>query len=93
MAWGKGIVVGDAIYDAMDELYTGYQWTEWISAKASKKKHGAFTGAYGWMGVAGTYTGVYFGDNYGYLAAGPPPPAEVAGHGPTAGKLQSKLRK
>jgi hypothetical protein len=26
-AWGKGIVVGDAIYDASEDAYTGVQWT------------------------------------------------------------------
>jgi hypothetical protein len=26
-AWGKGIVVGDAVYDASEDAYTGVQWT------------------------------------------------------------------
>jgi hypothetical protein len=92
-AHGKGAVVGDAIYDASAFAYTGLQWTLWISAKVSKKKHGFFSGPYGWIGVAGSYTGFYFGDNYGYLAAGPPEKGEVAGHATTAGKLREKLRK
>ncbi len=92
-AHGKGIVVGDAIYDAEDDAYTGFQWTLWLSGKVGKKKHGVFTGPYGWMGVAGSFTGTYFGDNYGYLAAGPPEKGEVAGHGTNAGHLPKKLRK
>jgi hypothetical protein len=92
-AYGKGIVVGDGIFDAEYDAYIGDQWTLWLSGKASKMKHGVFTGPYAWMGVAGTYTGVYFGDNYGYLVAGPPDKDEVAGHGTTAGDLPNKLRK
>ncbi len=92
-AHGKGVVLGDAVYDAEADAYTGEQWTVWQSAKVSKKKHGFFSGPYGWVGVAGSYTGTYFGDNYGYLGAGYPEKGEVAGHGSTAGKPREKLRK
>jgi hypothetical protein len=87
-AHGKGAVLGDGIYDAFSNAFTGTQWTMWQSAKVSKKnkKTGAFTGPYGWVGVAGSYTGFYFGDNYGYLSAGFP--EKGSGHGTTAGKLQ-----
>lgn len=93
-AHGKGIVVGDAIYDASCLCYSGLQWTVWLSGKASRKnKHGAFIGPFGWMGVGGAYTGVYFSDNYGYLGAGHPGKAKVAGHGTAAGNLARNLRK
>jgi hypothetical protein len=88
-AHGKGAVVGDAIYDDSCECYSGLQWTVWQSAKVSKKKHGFFTGAYGWVGVAGSFGGFYFGDNYGYLGAGYPEHGAVAGHPTTAGKAPS----
>ncbi len=93
-AHGKGIVVGAALYDAEYDSYTGLQWTLWLTGKASKEnKNGIFIGPFGWMRVAGAYTGTYFGDNYGYLAAGRPDKAKVAGHRTTAGKLPSELRK
>lgn len=87
-AHGKGIVVGDGIYDAASMVYTGEQWTVWQSLKASKKnkKTGYFTGPYGWVGVAGDYTGYYFGDNYGYLGSGYPGP-KAAVNGTTSGKM------
>jgi hypothetical protein len=91
-AHGKGAVMGDGLYDASAIAYTGLQWTVWQSAKVSKKKHGFFSGAYGWLGVAGTYTGFYFGDNYGYLGAGYPA-GNVASHGTTAGKMSSPIKK
>jgi len=92
-AHGKGAVVGDAIYDDGALGYTGDQWTVFQSAKVSKKKHGFFSGAYGWVGVAGSYGGTYFGDNYGYLGAGYPEKGAVAGHGTTAGTGHGLLRK
>jgi hypothetical protein len=93
-AWGKGIVVGDALYDASADAYTGDQWTLWLSDKYNKLKNGRFLGPYGWMGVAGTNSGFYFGDNYGYLtASSPSEKGEVAGHGTIAGKLPNKLRR
>jgi hypothetical protein len=82
---GKGIVVGDGIYDDGCLCYSGDQWTVFQSLKASKKRNGRFIGPWGWVGVAGTYTGFYFGDNYGYLGAGYPS-GNVASHGTTAGK-------
>jgi hypothetical protein len=85
-AHGKGAVLGDAIYDDEVIAYTGEQWTVFQSAKVSKMKNGHFSGPYGWIGVAGSYTGVYFGDNYGYVVAGFP--EQGAGHGTTAGKPQ-----
>lgn len=92
--YGKGIIVGDAIYDASANAYTGLQWTLWVSDKPSKRtKTGHFTGKYGWIGVAGSYTGIYFGDNYGYMTIGAPEKGAVAGHGTAAGKLPNKLRK
>jgi len=92
-AHGKGVVYGDAIYDAEAGDFTGLQWTVWQLLKPSKKKHGVFTGPFGWVGVAGSYTGFFFGDNFGYLGAGYPEKGEVAGHGTTAGKAREKLRK
>jgi hypothetical protein len=92
-AYGKGIVVGDGIFDAEYDEYTGEQWTLWLSGKASKEKNGHFSGRYAWMGVAGSYSGTYFGDNYGYLIAGPPPQDEIAGHATIAGQLSAKPRK
>lgn len=91
--YGKGVVVGDDIYDASCACFSGLQWTVWVSDKCSKKKNGHFTGRYGWVGVAGSYSGVYLGDSYGYLACGAPDKGEVAGHGTIAGKLPNKLRK
>lgn len=91
-AHGKGAVVGDGIYDASCLCYSGLQWTLWLSHKASKQQHGYFTGRYGWIGLAGSYTGFYFGDNYGYLGAGYPA-GDVASHGTAAGKLSNKLKK
>ncbi|MFZ3342695.1 MAG: hypothetical protein WA609_09810 [Terriglobales bacterium] len=93
-AHGKGAVVGDGIYDASCVCFTGEQWTVWQSAKASKRssKTGYFSGKYGWLGVAGAYTGYYFGDNYGYLGSGYPA-GNVASHGTTAGKGQSRIAK
>jgi hypothetical protein len=88
-AHGKGAILGDGIYDSEANGYTGDQWTMWQSAKVSKKKHGFFVGPYGWIGVAGSYTGFYFGDNYGFLSAGAP--VSGAGNGTTAGKWQ-KMR-
>jgi hypothetical protein len=94
VAWGKGFVVGDAIYDASADAFTGLQWTLWLSGKYNKLKNGRFLGPYGWMGVAGNYTGFYFGENYGYLTAQPPAKkGKVADHGTIAGKLPEKLRK
>lgn len=92
-AHGKGAVVGDAIYDDSCLCYSGLQWTLWLSNKPNVRKHGVFTGTYGWIGVAGSYTGVYFGDNYGWLVAGYPAKGEVAGHRTSAGKLSQKVRK
>lgn len=37
-AWGKGSVIGDAIYDATCDCYSGLQWTLWFSGKVSKKE-------------------------------------------------------
>jgi hypothetical protein len=91
-AHGKGAVVGDGIYDASCICYSGLQWTVWQSAKTSKIKHGFFTGAYGWVGVAGAYTGTYFGDNYGYLGAGYPA-GKSASHRSTAGKMTSPIKR
>jgi hypothetical protein len=92
-AHGKGIVVGDAIYDASAEAFTGLQWTVFTAAKYSKEKNGRFSGAYGWMGVAGTLGGSYFGDNYGYTSSSAPVKGpQVAGH-TTAGKGHSVVRK
>ena len=92
--YGKGIIFGDGIYDAEADTFTGLQWTFWVSDKSSKRaKNGHFTGKYGWIGVAGSYTGIYFGDNYGYMTIGPREEGEVAGHGTTAGKVPAKLRK
>jgi hypothetical protein len=91
-AHGKGVVVGDAIYDAEDGAFSGDQWAVWLSDKTSKKtKTGHFTGPYGWVGVAGSYTGTYFGDNYGYTSAGFP--EEGTGHGTYAGQPPEKPRK
>jgi hypothetical protein len=93
-AHGKGIVVGDAIYDASCDCYSGLQWTLWISNKYSKTRHGALYGPYGWIGVAGSYSGFYFGDNYGWTTATPvPSKSKVAAHRTTAGTLPEKLRK
>lgn len=85
-AYGKGAVLGDGIYDSEDLGYTGLQWTMWQSTRVSKKKQGFFTGRYGWIGVAGSFSGFYFGDNFGFLSAGLP--VNGAGHGTTAGKWQ-----
>ena len=84
-AYGAGIVVGDGIYDASCGCFSGLQWTVWQSAKLSKEKNGRFSGKYGWMGVAGSFGGTYFGDNYGYISAGAPK-AEVASQKTTSGK-------
>ncbi len=93
-AHGKGAVVGDGIYDASCFCYTGLQWTVWQSAKTSKRKNGFFSGKWGWVGVAGSYSGFYFGDNFGYLGAGyPGAHANLAGHPTTAGKGTSRLIK
>lgn len=93
-AYGKGIIVGDAIYDASADAFTGEQWTVFQSLTPSKKnkKTGIFQGKYGWEGVAGTLYGSYFGDNYGYIGAGYPS-AKGAANGTTAGKAKSALRK
>jgi hypothetical protein len=90
---GKGAVVGDGIYDDGADGYTGDQWTVFQSSKVSKMKKGFFTGAWCWIGVAGAYTGTYFGDNYGYCTAGAPVkgPA-IAGH-TTSGSGHGLLRK
>jgi hypothetical protein len=93
---GKGAVVGDGIYDDSCFCYTGLQWTVWQSAKPSKRsaKTGYFSGKWGWVGVAGAYTGFYFGDNYGYLGSGyPSAHGNLASHGTTAGKGQSRIVK
>jgi hypothetical protein len=94
-AHGKGAVVGDGIYDASCICYSGLQWTVWQSDKTSKKnkKTGIYTGAYGWIGLAGSYTGTYFGDNYGYLGAGAPAKSEVAGHRTIAGPTRNLIKK
>lgn len=91
---GKGVIYGDGIYDAFSGYFTGEQWTVFSALKASKKnkKTGIFTGPWGWLGVAGDYTGTYFGDNYGYLGAGYPGPKGLA-NGPTSGKPKNALRK
>jgi len=92
-AHGKGVIVGDAIYDAFADAYTGDQWTLWVSDKYSKIRGGIGYGPYTWLGVAGTYTGFYFGDNYGWTTPTPIPSRhKVAGH-TTAGTLPEKLRK
>lgn len=92
--YGKGIIIGDGIYDAEYGSFTGLQWTEWLSGTSSKRtKSGHFTGKYGWLGVAGSYTGTYFGDNYGYMTIGSHDNGEVASHTTSAGKLPQKLRK
>jgi hypothetical protein len=88
-AFGKGVIVGDAIFDAEADAYTGFQWTAWVSDKVSKQKHGHFSGPYGWIGVAASFGGTYFGDNYGYLSAS----GAAAGHGTYAGNPPEKLRK
>ncbi len=93
-AHGKGIVVGDGIYDDSCFCYTGLQWTVWQSAKTSKRKNGFFSGKWGWVGVAGSYTGFYFGNNFGYLGAGYPQHQGNAGSRiTTAGKMTSRLVK
>ena len=55
-----GVVCADNIYDAFSGVYTGSQWLRISALKCSTKK-------YGWVGFAG-YSGVVFGDNYGYLS-------------------------
>jgi hypothetical protein len=94
-AYGKGVVVGDAIYDASADMFTGEQWTVFQKLTYSKqnKKSGKFQGAYGWEGVAGTLYGSYYGDNYGYLGAVIPGKTQGAGHGTTAGKSHSAVKK
>jgi hypothetical protein len=94
-AYGKGVVVSDAIFDASTDAYTGLQWTVFQTLTPASGTHGpdALKGSSGWMGVAGSYSGNYFGDNYGFLTAGPPEEGKVAGHGTIAGKLPEKLRK
>jgi len=78
-AHGKGIVYGDGIYDAFYETYSGLQWSVFSLLTPSKfNKLGKPVGPYGWVSVAGSYGGSYFGDNYGYLAAGAPNPALVS---------------
>jgi len=86
LAHGAGAVLGDAIYDAIDNEYTGLQWTWFMQLKPSKQKNGHFTGPYGWMGVAGTLAGAFLGDNYGYLSEGDP--GANATSGTTAGVLK-----
>lgn len=86
-AHGKGVIYGDAIYDDGCLCYSGDQWTVFSALKASKQnKFGHFIGPYGWVGVAGTYTGFYFGDNYGFLTTTLPGHNE-ANHGTSAGKM------
>jgi hypothetical protein len=94
-AFGKGIVVGDGIYDASADAYTGIQWTVFTAAAYSKqnKKTGRFTGKYGWVGEAGSYSGSYFGDNYGYTSASAPVKSQVAGGKTTAGKSHNAVRR
>jgi hypothetical protein len=92
-AHGKGVVVGDAIYDASADAFTGLQWTVFTATKYSKYKNGRFSGPYGWTGVAGTLGGTYFGDNYGFTTnTAPVKGPEVAGH-TTAGKGHSVVKK
>ena len=91
-AHGKGVVVGDGIYDAEYEAFSGLQWTVFQSAKLSKEKNGRFSGAYGWEGVAGSYTGTYFGDNYGFLTAGAPSAKGLAANGATTGRIAKNFR-
>jgi hypothetical protein len=40
-AHGKGAVVGDGIYDASADAYTGLQWTLWLSAKVARRNTGS----------------------------------------------------
>ncbi|MGA8301236.1 MAG: hypothetical protein WCB53_19865 [Terriglobales bacterium] len=94
-ASGKGVVVGDGIYDAEYEAFSGLQWTVFQSLAYSKtnKKTGRFSGKYGWEGVAGYYTGTYFGDNYGYLGSTAPAKNSVAGGKTTAGMSRNIVKR
>jgi hypothetical protein len=87
---GKGVVYGDGLYDAASVAFTGDQWTVFQKLVANKRNRaGKFLGKWSWVGVAGTYTGFYFGNNYGYLGAGYPS-HEAATHGMSAGKSSVK---
>ena len=92
-AHGKGAVVGDA---SMTMALSG---TLAISGPCSSPRRSAKRNMVSspartaGLALLASYTGTYFGDNYGYLGAGYPEKGAVAGHGTTAGTGHGLLRK
>ena len=65
---GPGVIYGDSIY-ATNSGDLNAQWTVFTKLKANKvNRFGAYTGGYGWIGVAG-FSGFFAGSNIGYLSA------------------------
>jgi hypothetical protein len=87
LAYGRGVVYGDGIYDSGCLCISGEQWTVFSKLKANKQnKYGRFVGQWGWVGEAGNWSGFYFGYNFGYLGS-TIPGGETATHGTNAGKF------
>lgn len=65
---GPGVIYGDSIYAVYNGMPNA-MWAVFTKLKANKvNKYGHFLGNYSWIGIA-AFSGVYAGDNYGYLSA------------------------
>jgi hypothetical protein len=92
-AHGAGVVYGDSVYALEGDPFA--MWTVYTKLKCNKfsAKKGVFTGAYSWVGVA-SFSGVFAGDNYGYLSCSIPSKAngDAIMHGSTIGKIPAHKR-
>lgn len=96
---GKGVEYGDSLYEALYYdcclYFLNDQWTVHTALKANKiNKYGHPTGAWSWIGVAGSSYGFYFGDNYGYLTTTIPNAHDksFAKNGTTLGKAMGATK-
>jgi hypothetical protein len=92
-AHGAGVVYGDSVYAIEGD--PSAMWTVYSKLKCNKfsTKKGVFTGAYSWVGVA-SFSGVFAGDNYGYLSCSLPSKAsgDAVMHGTTMGRVPAHKR-
>ena len=91
--FGNGVVLGDNIYDAFSQAYTGAQWTVFTKLKCnSQYPTGQFKGQWSWIGVAGA-SGFFFGDNWGFLSCTIPGDSKlIQNYETTVGKTMPALR-
>jgi hypothetical protein len=94
LAFGKGVVLADNLYDAYSYAYTGAQAALFTKLKCNKLDQGHYKGAPGWITVS-AISGFVFGDNYGYLSCTVPKAGDRAAmsRGPAAGRMPARQKK